>query len=145
MKKIYKLSPWLVTILLMLWITLTQSPFRNGGISETYTYCITGFVILIAMLIAIRYTKTNLIERIVVAIAFGVLSILLMSMYVMPPIIASLYANDTWYFWDTKHRILINAIYYGLIVADLVISFWLYFKFNLSTRKKSKQPPPIPS
>jgi len=100
---------------------------------------------LISILIAIRYTKAHLLERFIVAGVFAVLSLLLMGTYVMPPIIHSLYKDRTWYFWETKHRIFINAIYYGLITADLVLSFWLYFRFNSTTQKRKKQSPPIPS
>jgi hypothetical protein len=71
--------------------------------------------------------------------------LLLVSMYIMPPIINSIYSDKTWYFWEIKHRIFINAVYYGLIAADLIISFWVYFRFNTITRKKSTQQPPIPS
>lgn len=145
MKKIYNLIPWLVTLLLVLWITLTESPFRKGGVGEVYWKCIAGFVLLISILIAIRYTKAHLIERLIVAGVFAILSLLLMGTYVMPPIINYFYSDKTWFLWETKHRIFINAIYYGLITADLVLSFWLYFKFNSTTQKRKKQSPPIPS
>jgi hypothetical protein len=145
MKKIYNLIPWLVALLLVLWIILTESPFRKGGVGEIYWKCIAGFVLLISILIAIRYTKAHLVERLIVAGVFAALSLLLMGTYVMPPIINSLYYDRTWHLWETKPRIIINAIYYGLITADLVLSFWLYFKFNTTAQKRKKQSPPIPS
>jgi hypothetical protein len=145
MKKINNLIPWLVALLLVLWITLTDSPFQKGGVGEIYWKCIAGFVLIISTLIAIRYTKAHLIERLIVAGVFAILSLLLMGTYVMPFVIYKLYSDKTWFFWETKHRIFINAIYYGLITADLVISFWLYFRFNSTTRKRKTQSPPIPS
>jgi hypothetical protein len=145
MKKIYNLIPWLVALLLVLWITLTESVFRKGGLYYDYRMLIMGFILLISILLAIRYTKAHLIERLVVAVVFAVLSWLLIGTYVMPLIIYSLYRDKTWFFWETKHRIFINAIYYGLITADLVLSFWLYFRFNSTTQKRKKQSPPIPS
>lgn len=145
MKKIYNLIPWLVALLLILWITFTESPFQKGGVGEHYWKFVMGFVLLISILIAIRYTKAHLIERFIVAGVFAVLSIILMDVYVMPFVIYKLYSYKTWYFYETKHRIFINAIFYGLIVADLVLSFWLYFRFNSTTQKRKKQSPPIPS
>ena len=145
MKKIYNLNPWLITALLVLWITLTKSPFQKGGVGEAYLIYIAGFVMLIANLIAMRYKRSDLLERLVIAIVFAVLSLLLISMYVMPPIIERLYSDKIWYFRETKHRIFINFVYYGLIVADLIISFWVYFRFNIKTRRKNKKPQPIPS
>lgn len=146
MKKIYNLIPWLVALLLVLWITLTESVFQKGGIYyNNYRMLIMGFILLISILLAIRYTKAHLIERLVVAVVFAVLSWLLIGAYVMPPIIHSLYSDKTWFFRETKHRIFINAIYYGLITADLVLSFWLYFRFNSPAQKRKKQSPPIPS
>lgn len=145
MKKIYNLIPWLVALLLVLWITLTESVFRKGGLGYNYRMLIMGFILLISILIAIRYTKANLIERLIVAVVFAVLSWILIGTYVMPPIIYSLYYDRTWHLWETKPRIIINTIYYGLITADLVLSFWLYFSFNSTTQKRKKQSPPIPS
>jgi hypothetical protein len=145
MKKIYNLIPWLVALLLVLWITLTDSVFRKGGLDYNYRMLIMGFILLISILIAIRYTKVPLIERLVVSVVFAALSWLLMGTYVMPPIINYFYSDKTWFLWETKHRIFINTIYYGLITADLVVSFWLYFRFNSTTQKRKKQSPPIPS
>jgi hypothetical protein len=145
MKKIYNLIPWLVALLLVLWITFTESVFQKGGLGYNYRMFIMGFILLISILIAFRYTKVPLIERLVVAVVFAALSWLLMGTYVMPLIINYFYSDKTWFFWETKHRIFINAIYYGLITADLVLSFWLYFRFNSTTQKRKKQSPPIPS
>ena len=145
MKKMYNRIPWLIAVLLILWITLTESPFQKGGVKEGWLYFIAGFVMLIANLIAIRYRKADILERLVIAIVFAVLSLLLISMYVMPPIITSMYDDKIWYFWETKHRLFINAVYYGLMTLDLIVSFWIYFKLNIITQKRKKQSPPIPS
>ncbi|HUP13704.1 MAG TPA: hypothetical protein VM187_15890 [Niastella sp.] len=145
MKKLSNLIPWLVTLLLVLWIIFTESPFQKGGVGEVYLIYIAGFVMLIANLIASRYKRSAIPERLVIAIVFAVASLLLVSLYVMPYIIEYQYANKTWYFWETKHRIYINAVFYGLITLDLIISFWGYFKLNFITRKKRTQSPPIPS
>jgi hypothetical protein len=145
MKSFNKVNPWLIAVLLILWITLTESPFQKGGVGEAYLIFITGFVMLIATLLAMRYKKSDILERLVIAIVFAVASLLLISMYVMPPIIDSMYSDKTWFFWETKHRIFINFVYYGSIVADLIISFWVYFRFNIKTRRKNKKPQPIPS
>lgn len=145
MKKINNLNPWLITALLVLWITLTKSPFQKGGVGDGYLIFIACFVMLISNLIAMRYKRSDILERLVIAIVFAVASLLLISIYVMPPIINSMYSDKTWYFWETKHRIFINFVYYGLIAADLIFSFWVYFRFNIKTRRKNKKPQPIPS
>jgi hypothetical protein len=145
MKSFNKISPWLIAVLLMLWITLTESPFRKGGVGQYFWVYIVVFVTIIATLIALRYTKSSILERLVIAIVFAVASLLLINTYVMELIIASMYHYRTWYFWQTKHRIIINTVYYGLITADLIFSFWVYFRFNIKTRRKNKKPQPIPS
>lgn len=145
MKKINSLSPWLVVILLILWITLTKSPFQKGGVGQYFWVYVMVFVTIIAILITLRYTKSSIPERLVIAIVFAVMSLILINTYVMKPIIAYVYHYRTWYFWETKHRIFINFVYYGLIVADLIFSFWVYFRFNIKTRRKNKKPQPIPS
>lgn len=145
MKKMYNLIPWLVTLLLVLWILFTKSPFQEKEVSDAYLIYIVVFVMLIANLIAIRYRKSDILERLVIAIVFAVLSLLLISLYVMPPILTSMYGANFWDFEETKDRIIVNTIYYGLIALDLIVSFWVYFKFNLIGRKKRTQQPSIPS
>src|SRR5689334_19542766 len=104
MKKMYNLIPWLVTLLLVLWILFTKSPFQEKEVSDAYLIYIVVFVMLIANLIAIRYRKSYILERLVIAIVFAVLSLLLISLYVMPPILTSMYGANFWDFEETKDR-----------------------------------------
>ena len=139
MTKYKKLVPWVIVTLFVLWIISTESPYQKGGTGPIFSLCVPGFVFLIAILIGMRYDNFKIIERLAVGTLCSVVVLLLISVLVTPNIIAFFYDDKTWYFWETKHRLIINTIYYGLNGLLLWLFINSYFSVRTLQRNHSKK------
>ena len=139
--KFYKKWGWvLITTVLLLWIILTPSHFQKGGVDRDFYVVIALFVTAISVLLNWLFAKMHWLERIIVPLVFAFLSLFLTSLIIVPFLIDVLYNDKSWFFWETRHRILINTIYYGLNVVVLLILSSFYFKVRggFNERKRCK-------
>ena len=128
MKRFYKkFGSWIVLLLLLCWTALTPYPFQKGGLDKTiYYFFVIAFVIFLAGLITSMFDNLNKIERLILAVIFGIASLFIVSVLFMPSI-ESLFSGDhTKFFWETRDRILINTIFYGLTLTFATTFCLLY-------------------
>lgn len=130
MTKSKKIVTCLIVAMLAIWIIFTESPYQKGGTSPLFSLIIPCFVMLISILIGLLYGAFHLLERLIVSLVIG-LTVLFIVSYIITPYIVDYFYNDkTWFFWETKHRLFINAVYYGLNASLLTVLIHLYFKLR---------------
>jgi O-antigen ligase len=132
-----KFVPWLIIVVLLVWIVMTPSPYQKGGVDPLFSLIVPGFVIFISILIGLLFDNFKLFERLIISVIFGIISLFIISFYITPYSIELLYRDKTWFFWETKHRLFINAIYYGLNTILLIALLNLYFKLRQQNRIKT--------
>jgi hypothetical protein len=130
MTKFKKIFLWLIVTMIAMWIIFTESPYQKGGISPLFTLIIPCFVMLLSTLIALFYNTFHLLERLIVSLVIGLTVLFIVSFIITPYFIDHFYNDKTWFLWETKHRLFINAVYYGLNVSFLTVLIHLYFKFR---------------
>ena len=130
MTKFKQISFWLIVTMLVIWIIFTKSPYQKGGISPLFSLIIPCFVMLLSILIALLYDAFHLLERLIVSLVIGLTVLFIVSFIITPHIVDLFYSDKTWFLWETKHRLFINAIYYGLNVSFLTVLIHLYFKLR---------------
>jgi hypothetical protein len=123
-------------ILLIVWILFTPSHFQKGGVDEEFYFMIIAFVISLSLLINFRFDKFQWLERMIISIAFAFISLVIITLLIGPFVVETFYQDKIWFLWETKHRIFINTIYYGLISIILIIPTSTYFKFREQARIK---------
>jgi fumarate reductase subunit D len=136
-KKLYKkYGAWIIAMLLLCWITLTPYPFQKGGLDETiYYFIIASFVILISGLITLLFEDFNKVERSILTIVLSIGSLLIMSLFIMPHV-ENLFSGDyAKFFWQTKDRVLINVVFYGMNSLFIIAFCWSYI-LNKRHRKR---------
>ncbi|HVX25155.1 MAG TPA: hypothetical protein VHB70_02340 [Parafilimonas sp.] len=139
-KQFYQKYGWaLITGLLLIWIIFTPSHFQKGGVDEEFYFVIAFFVTFISILICLLFDTFSLIEKLLISIPFAFVSLFIMSLILGPLIVDFFYNDKTWFLWQTKHRLFINSIYYGLNAAILSLLANMYFKLRrLLEQKKNK-------
>ena len=139
-KQFYKSYGWtIITGLLLVWMIFTPSHFQKGGVAEKFYFLIAFFVTLISILICLLFDKFLLLERLLISILFSFVSLLIMSFMIGPLIVDFFYNDKTWFLWETKHRLFINLLYYGLNTAILLLLANVYFKIRRLLRTRSQQ------
>jgi hypothetical protein len=123
---------------LILWTTMTPSHFQKGGVDTEFYFAIAFFVTIISVLITLLFDKFNLPERILVSIPFAFISLFVTTFFFGPTIVEFFYSDKTWYIWETKYRIFINAVYYGLNVIILTLLANIYFKLRRLAKEGKK-------
>ena len=138
MAKFKKFAPWIILIMLILWIAFTESPYQKGGTSPLFSFMVPAFVMFISIAVSLLYTSFHFLERLLVSLVFSVVTLFVVSLMITPYIVDYFYSDKTWFLWDTKHRLFINAIYYGLNVGLMTILIHLYFRLRgqASSNKK---------
>lgn len=130
MRKYKRIAPWIIFAALLTWIVFAESPYQKGGSGRTLVLAIGFFIMLIAILIAISYDTFNLSERLIVAIILAIIIGYIVSVIIIPIIIDHFYSDKTWFLWETKHRLFINTVYYGLNAILQICLIHLYFKLR---------------
>jgi hypothetical protein len=141
-QRIYKtFGGTLILAMLLLWTILTPSHFQKVGVRTEFYFAIALFVAAVSALIALLFDNVHWVERILVSMPFAFISLFVTTLIVCPKIVEFFYSDKTWFLRETKHRIFINAIYYGLNAATLALLFFLYFKVRgqMKNRKKLKR------
>lgn len=113
------------------WIFITDSPYQKGGTGRTFSLFVPLFIFLIGMLVSLRHNFFGLVERVLVALFSSFLIGVTVAVLVMPRLVALLYDDKIWYLWQTKHRILINLLCYGLILLFLWLLIDFYFRIRI--------------
>lgn len=135
--RFYKKYGWiLVSTALIAWTILTPSHFQKGGAGNGFHFKIALFVTAISVLISIRFDNFHWAERILISIPFAFISLFFTAIIIGPVIVKLLYSDKTWFLWETKHRLIINSIFYGLNAAILTLLSVIYFKL----RRQMKTP-----
>jgi hypothetical protein len=139
-KKIYQKYGWILILLLLIFATvLTEYPFQKGSIGgEIYYIGYALFLLLIAVLIALKLDDFNTKEKFIIGLFGGLISLFISSIFFMPFIEIEFYEGKNWMFWETKNRLVINTIFYGLYVlfSMLFIQFYVAVKNSLHYIKK---------
>jgi len=138
MVKFNKLAPWLILIMLILWIAFTESPYQKGGTGPLFSLMVPAFVIIISVLMSLLYDTFHFLERAIVSIVIGLATLFVVSFILTPCIVNYFYSDKTWFLWETKHRLFINTVYYGLNAGFITILTHLYFnqRRQLGSKKK---------
>lgn len=139
MYQLYKKYKWtIVTGLLLTWIILTPSHFQKGGVNEIFYFAIALFVTFISALICLTFDNYSLIGRLLISIPFAFVSLSLMTFILGPIIVDFFYSDKTWSLWETKHRIFVNSVYYGLNAIILTLIGNISFRIGQRIRKGYK-------
>jgi hypothetical protein len=139
--QVYKEYGWtFILSVLLLWSLLTPSHFQKGGVDTEFYFAIAFFVTVISFLIALLFDKFRLIEKVLVSIPFAFTSLFVTTLLLVPKIVEYFYSDKTWFLSETKHRIFINTVYYGLNAIILTLLTNVYFKVRrlFNERKKLK-------
>jgi len=139
MYQFYKKYKWtIVTALLLTWIILTPSHFQKGGVNETVYLAIALFVTFISALICLTFDNHSLIGRLLISIPFAFVSLSFVTFMLGPIIVDLFYSDKTWSLWETKHRIFVNSVYYGLNAIILTVITNIFSKIEQKIRKRNK-------
>ena len=124
-------------ILFLCWTVLTPYPFQKGGLDKTiYYFGIVAFVFLMAGLITLLFDNFNKAERIVLTVILSIVSLYVVTIFIAP-FIENLFSGDyTKFFWETKDKILINILFYGLTLAFIAVFCSLY---ALGKKRKTRK------
>ena len=109
---------------------MTPSHFQKGGVDNDFYFIIALFVTAISVLITLRFDNFHWIERILVSFPFAFISLFLTTLIIGPKIVEYFYDDKTWFLWETKHRLFINTIFYGLNATILTLLSFVYFKLR---------------
>jgi hypothetical protein len=123
MKVFYKkYSIGIIILLFLCWTVLTPYPFQKGGLGKTiYYFGIFAFVLFMAGLITLLFDNFNKVERIMLTLIFSFASLFVVTVFISP-IIENLFSGDyTKFFWETKDKIIVNLLFYGLILTLIII------------------------
>jgi hypothetical protein len=136
---IYKKYDWILIIAsLIIWIIATPSHFQKGGVDSDFYFVIALFVCFISILITLLFDKFKIAERILISIPLASISLFLTTILVVPVFVDMIYSDKTWFFWETKHRLFINVLYYGLNAIILTVLATIYFQIRRSTTQRGK-------
>lgn len=141
-RQVYKRYGWtLVLAILLLWTFLTPSHFQKGGVNTEFYFAIALFVAAVSILITLLFDNVHWAERSLISLPFAFISLFLTTLIFGPKIVEFFYSDKTWFLWETKHRIFINALYYGLNAAILTLLSFIYFtvRAQVKSRKKFKK------
>lgn len=119
-----------VVILLLVWIICTPSHFQKGGVSDNYLVIVAFFVCLISLIVNIRLRMALRLESVLFSFPFAILSMLITVLFIGPFVIDVVYEGRTWMFVETRHRLCINTIFYGLNAAILILLSKGYFSLR---------------
>lgn len=138
-KRFYKRYGWtLILCVLLLWTLLTPSHFQKGGVDSEFYFAIALFVTFISVFINLLFDKFHWTERIIVSLPFAFISLFITTLIAGPKIVDFFYSDKTWFLWETKHRIFINAIFYGLNAAIVTLLSFTYFKVRVQMKDRKK-------
>ena len=112
------------------WTILTPSHFQKGGVDNDFYFIIALFVNFISLLISLSFDNFHWIERVVVSFPFAFISLFVTTVIVGPKIVEYFYYDKTWFLWETKHRLFINSIFYGLNATILTLLSFAYFNIR---------------
>jgi len=131
MTRPFKKYGWTILLtVLLFWIVLTPSHFQKGGVDNDFYFYIALFVGTVSILITLRFDNYHWIERILVSFPFVFVSLFLTTLIIGPIIVEIFYGDKIWFLWETKHRLFINFVFYGLNAAILTLLSILYFKLR---------------
>ena len=112
-------------VILCLWILFSESPFQKGGVSFDYYFYILLILFSIAFSVSLFYRLTfferTIISTLIAGLAFIALDILFGSW-----VILFLYDGKTWFLWQSKERVLLNALFYlsnALLILILMFGY----------------------
>ena len=109
---------------------MTPSHFQKGGVDNDFYFIIALFVNFISLLISLSFDNFHWIERVVVSFPFAFISLFVTTVIVGPKIVEYFYYDKTWFLWETKHRLFINSIFYGLNATILTLLSFAYFNIR---------------
>jgi len=126
----------IIVLLFLCWAISTPYPFQKGGLDKTIYYLgIVAFVFFMAGLITLLFDKFNLVERIILTLIFSFVSLFVVTVFITP-FIENLFSGDyTKFFWETKDKILINILFYGLTMTFITIGCLFY---NLGKKRRTR-------
>ena len=124
--------------MLLLWTLLTPSHFQKGGVDTKFYFAVAMFVAAVSVLINFLFDNFHWIEKTLVSLPIAFISLFVMTIIVGPQIVELFYGDKTWFLWETKHRILINAAFYGLNTVMLAILSFIYFKIRTLMKNRRK-------
>jgi len=136
-KQVFKRFEFYLTlILLVIWICITPSHFQKGGVEPAFYFGVAVFIALISFLITLLFDKFKIFERTVAAIIFAVVSLFLSTLIITPTVIDLFYQDKTWFLYETKHRLIVNSVYYSTNAVILTCLSFIYFRFRRRMKVK---------
>jgi hypothetical protein len=141
-RQVYKKYEWtLILAMLLFWTLLTPSHFQKGAVDTEFYFAIALFVAAVSVLINLLFDNFHWVERVLVSLPFAFVSLFVTTLILGPKIVEFFYSDKTWFLWETKHKIFINSVYYGLNAAILTLMTFIYFKVRerMKVRKKLKR------
>ncbi|MEZ4804382.1 MAG: hypothetical protein R2852_02560 [Bacteroidia bacterium] len=123
---------------LLVCIIFLPSHFQKGGVDNDFNLIIALFIITISILIFLRFENFPWLERVLISLPFAFFSLFITTLILGPMFVELFYNDKTWFLWETKHRLFINAIYYGLNAAILTILTFAYFKLRSHSKIGSR-------
>ena len=126
----------IILIAWILWSVLTPTHFEKGGVDTEYYIAIAFFVLILSVLIGLLF-QLNRPESIVLSLLFAFISLFLTTLIIGPAFVDYYYNGKSWFFQETKHRIFMNLVYYGLNIAILVALSFIYVKVKDQLKRKN--------
>ncbi len=124
--------------LLILWTILTPSHFQKGGVVQEFYIAIAVFVTAVSFIITLPVDNLHWQERISISILFAFVSLFITTLIIGPKIVDIIYSDKTWNLWETKHRIFMNSVFYGLNTIILSMLYFIYFKAKAQSKNRKK-------
>jgi hypothetical protein len=69
---------------------------------------------------------------------FAVISLFLTTVLIVLYLVDKIYDDKTWFLWETKHRLFVNSLYYGINIILLIIMAYTYKKVRRQVLKKRR-------
>ena len=125
-----------IVISMICWILWSDYPFQKGGVETYFYYEIILLNLVMTMFLSLILNSNNIIERMVTCIiACGIG--LIVSTNITISLVETFYNGKTWFLWESKHRIIGNSLYYGIMIGTDILSLLIYSTIRKNYKARS--------
>jgi uncharacterized membrane protein YhaH (DUF805 family) len=113
------------------------SVYQKGGVDTDFYYIISMMVFVFSLMITyLRDIKFP--GGFILSALFAVISLFLTTVLIVLYLVDKIYDDKTWFLWETKHRLFVNSLYYGINIILLIIMAYTYKKVRRQVLKKRR-------
>ena len=133
--KIY--GPYIIAFLFLSVCAFMPSVYQKGGVDFNYFYFIAVMAFVFSLLVT--FLRTIKFPAGFMLSAFNTVIALYVTAFSMFKVVDFIYGENTFQLWETKHRLFVNAIFYGMIILlqMLMVSIYKRIRRKMAKRKRA--------